>query len=282
MRIVKALQIVMTGVIGLVLLSPATGQSVNEEELDFRFWRDLEAGTAISAALLDFHKPSGKIKLYKKGGKTEVHDLKNFHEEDQTYVNEWQAFKEEMAAKEAAKIKAAQGPEKVATEISKAIEMRVSTSEEKGKTEREGSFKSYPVNHQILVQVATKRGAPQINKGQLFVTAFVGHETEHAQLKGKNSEPRPEHSDEKVFEEKQKAVAVERFSPGKVSDFKFELNTLSKKGEHAYKKGNKNREVDWEHEQKLIGVHARIMIDGKLASEIRFPEDLEKRVARYD
>ena len=283
MRPPKAPLSITNGIIAIFVLMTAFAfaQGIDEDELEFRFWRNLETGTALSAAVIAVDKTGTQIQLYKKGGEKIVVKIADFHEEDKTYVKEWQAWKVEQEKRAVQNAGTSDQVQDASEEITKAITMRVEARETKGDTVRLGSSKEFPSEHEITVQIGTRKDAPKLPPGELHVVVFIGDDLTDARMRGSKAEGARDQKSKSFTEKKQKVEKIASFVPGQSKDFKFKADTKQIKGEGSQKKGKKSYKFDWKHDQSIIGIRARLIIGGKLAAEVVTPADLDKRVDRY-
>ena len=157
----------------------------------------------------------------------------------------------------------------------------LSDAKKKTKTEK--------THHEIVVQVATRKGAPKIPKGELHVVAYVENEVLNAKQKGGKYQPALGARSSSLKEVTPKPVKIENLEAGKSSVHEFKVTTQNMDTRHTFtviKKGKKNktskseRTTTWKHHQSLVGVRVRLLIKGQLADETYYPTDLETQIAK--
>ena len=253
---------------------------VNEDELEFRFWRNVKLGKALNAAVIDVDSKSGHMHLYLPGGKNYVVAIADYHEEDKVYLMDWISWQKEMAKREETKTPtAAKSLPAAPNPIADALSIRLRTDSERGKVKSGETQNTYPTKHEVTVQVVTSTAVPpKIPKGQLHLTAYVSHSLSDARMNGETAVAAYKSDSSSLKKIALPPKPIDSFKPGETENKVFSFKTDSVKGRGTRKDGKKTLSYRWTHDQTLIGVEVRLMVGGKVADRASYPSDLDRRL----
>ncbi len=259
-------------------------RKIDEDDLEFRFLRNVKVGRAIEAAVLDVDTTSGHMHLYLRGGKNYVVAIAHYHDDDKAYLMEWlsmKAFHQKRQEAKGGPVPAKALPA-APPAIADALALRLRTDTDRGEVEAGDSQNTYSTDHEVTVQVVTSAGAPaDIPKGELQLVAYVTHALKDARMHGAVAIAAYDTDSSAVKELKIPSENIDAFAAGRTENKVFRFITKTVKGKGARKVGKRNLSYRWEHAQTLVGVRARLLVGGKLAAEAVYPSDLERRLEEH-